>query len=213
MKNQFRMSEGMKSLLHAFKLPLVWVALLWLIEGVQIYLDTSFIPYGVYPLTLSGLKGVFLAAFIHKDVDHLISNSFPILLLAAALFHYYKPIAFRSLFWMYIGSGLTLWFIARPAYHIGASTLVYALAFFLFSSGLIRKHRPLMSLSLLIAFYYGGMIWGLFPIEEGVSWEGHVSGAAVGGVLAVLYRNKGPQRPKYDWEEEQKEEDVMDQIL
>jgi uncharacterized membrane-anchored protein YhcB (DUF1043 family) len=47
---------------------------------------------------------------------------------------------------------------------------------------------------------YGGMIWGVFPMEEHVSWEGHLSGLVVGVALAFLYRKRGPQSPKYSYE-------------
>lgn len=51
------------------------------------------------------------------------------------------------------------------------------------------------------------MIWGIFPIDEKISWEAHLMGALAGLVLAIFYRKHGPQRIKYDWEEE---EDEMD---
>ena len=37
-------------------------------------------------------------------------------------------------------------------------------------------------------------------METHVSWEGHLSGLVTGIVLAVIFRKKGPQRPKYQYE-------------
>lgn len=62
-----------------------------------------------------------------------------------------------------------------------------------------------MSLSLVVVFLYGSMIWGVLPIQPGISWEGHLFGAIAGIILAYYYRNDGPQRPKYSWELEEEE--------
>ena len=80
------------------------------------------------------------------------------------------------------------------------SGVVYALAAFLFTSGALRKYLPLQGISLFVAFVYGSMVWGLFPIEPHVSWEGHLAGALTGVALAFVYRRRGPQAPKYIYE-------------
>jgi hypothetical protein len=95
-----------------------------------------------------------------------------------------------------------LWVFAQDfgRYHIGMSGVIYFLAAFLFTSGVIRKYLPLQALSLFIVFLYGSMVWGIFPMQEKVSWEGHFSGMLVGLVMAFFHRQKGPQRPKYQYE-------------
>ena len=80
------------------------------------------------------------------------------------------------------------------------SGVIYALAGFLFTSGVLRKYLPLQALSLFIIFLYGSMIWGIFPTQPRVSWQGHLSGLIVGIILAIVYRKQGPQRPKYQYE-------------
>jgi hypothetical protein len=64
----------------------------------------------------------------------------------------------------------------------------------------LRKYLPLQALSLFIIFLYGSMIWGIFPTQPRVSWQGHLSGLIVGIILAIVYRKQGPQRPKYQYE-------------
>ena len=63
-----------------------------------------------------------------------------------------------------------------------------------------------MGLSLLVVFLYGSLVWGVFPVKEGISWEGHLWGAVIGFVLAIFYRKYGEQPKKYTWEEEQEDE-------
>ena len=101
---------------------------------------------------------------------------------------------------MFIISGALLWIIGGTGNHIGASGIVYGLASFLFWSGVIRSNLLLMRISLVVVFLYGGMIWWMIPIKEGISWEGHLSGALVGFILAIFYRNSGPKRPIYKYE-------------
>jgi hypothetical protein len=40
------------------------------------------------------------------------------------------------------------------------------------------------------------------PIDDHVSWEGHLSGAIVGTLLALAYRRQGPKDPTYQFEKE-----------
>ena len=102
--------------------------------------------------------------------------------------------------WLFTGA--LLWLIggSNGAVHIGMSGVIYALAGFLFTSGVLRGYLPLQALSLFIIFLYGSMIWGVFPTQPRVSWQGHLSGLIVGVVLAFIYRKQGPQRPKYQYE-------------
>ena len=83
----------------------------------------------------------------------------------------------------------------------GASALIYGLAFFLMLSGFIRRNKNLVIVSFLVIFLYGSLVWGLYPkyaIENHISWEGHLAGFVMGIILAIFYKNEGPQREKPD---------------
>lgn len=95
-----------------------------------------------------------------------------------------------------------MWLFARPSFHIGASGLVYALVGFIMLSGILRRQTPLIAISFLVVFLYGSLIWGVFPFEEGVSYEGHLGGALAGFALAIAYRKEGYKPKRYSWEEE-----------
>ncbi|MFN3555988.1 MAG: rhomboid family intramembrane serine protease [Bacteroidales bacterium] len=197
-------------ILQAFLYPFVWVMLLWMIKASETIWGFDFRQLGVYPLTVKGLQGVIFAPMIHSGFEHLISNTFPILILGTALFYFYKQLGIRITVLAWLMSGLWVWVFAREAYHIGASGVIYAWAAFLFVSGVIRRHPRLMALSLLVAFLYGSMVWGIFPLRERMSWEGHLMGMVSGIVLALFFRGEGPQRKKYSWELEEEVEEPDD---
>ncbi len=204
-------SEGAfyrKKLLLSIFIPGVFVVLLWLVKIVEVIFDLNFTGLGIYPLSLKGLPGILLSPFIHADFRHLLNNSLPLFFLATALFYFYSEIAIKVSLWTWFLTGLLVWLAGRDAWHIGASGLVYGLASFLFFSGIIRRYFRLIALSLLIVFLYGSMVWGIFPnIYKNVSWESHMLGFVSGILLAIWYRNEGPQEPVYEWMDEDPEED------
>ena len=193
-----------------FVLPSLFILVLFVVEWIEHTYGMRFAKYGVLPRTLEGLKGVLLSPFIHSDWKHLTNNALPLFVLTATLGFFYKGIAKEVFLWSWLMSGLWLWAIGRPSFHIGASGLLYALASFLFFSGLIRKHTKLMSISMFIDFLYGGMVWGIFPMKKHISWEGHLAGALAGLILAYWFKDNGPPKQVYQYEidellEEQKQ--------
>lgn len=192
---------------HSMIFPGAFVVAFWLIELIERTLDLNLANFGVYPLHLKGLPGILFSPFIHSGFNHLMSNSIPFFILFFALIYFYRHISYHIFFFLYILSGLTVWLAGREAWHIGASGVVYALASFHFISGIIRNDVRLLTLSVVVVFLYGGLIWGVFPIDPSISWEGHFWGAVSGIVLAFYYRSYQIRRDKFDWEEEEAEED------
>jgi membrane associated rhomboid family serine protease len=81
------------------------------------------------------------------------------------------------------------------SFHIGISSIIYSLVCFLFVSGVLGKQKQLQAVSLLIVFIYGSLVWGVFPMEEKVSWQGHLGGSITGIALAAYYYD-GPINKK-----------------
>lgn len=182
--------------------------------AVEYFGEFNFSHYGVLPRTWIGLRGIIFSIFIHGGIEHIASNTLPVLILGMLIFFFYKPIAKPAVVWIWLISGVWLWIGGRnnshyPNYHIGASTLIYGFATFLFFSGLFRKHLRLMVVSALVVFMYGSIMWGVFPVKEEISWEGHLFGAIAGLLVAYGYRKEGPQQRKFDWEEENDDEEEM----
>jgi membrane associated rhomboid family serine protease len=212
LKTKERKKLERKIFFHSLVFPSLFLVVIWLVKLYEVTTGVSLAEYGNYPLHIKGLRGILFSPLIHSSFKHLIDNSIPLLFLGVALFYFYRGLAYRIFLYSYFFSGIILWIIGRHSYHIGASGVIYALAFFLFFSGVFRKYFRLMALSLIIVFLYGSMVWGLFPLKVTMSWEGHLAGAITGVALAVIYRKQGPQRPKYSWEIEEEEEEEEENI-
>lgn len=183
-----------------FGYPLLFVMALWIVFWVETRFGINLNPYGIYPRTWEGLRGIAFGPFIHGSLEHLFNNSVPLFVLTAALFYFYRRIRWRVLILGLFFTGLATWAIGRPSLHIGASGVVYLLASFLFFKGIFSKQYQLTALALAVVFLYGGMLWYVFPVNPEISWEGHLSGFFVGLVFAFLFKGNPIERKKYDWE-------------
>jgi membrane associated rhomboid family serine protease len=201
MRNELRVA------VQNFMPVLFFVVVLWMVHLYQWYYGVSFAQFGLYPRTVTGLKGIILMPFLHGDFKHLISNSLPLLILGTGITYFYPTLYKKVIVWIILAGGFWLWLGGRPSYHIGASGLVYGLSSFLFFSGFLRRDLRLMALSLLVVFLYGGMVWGIFPLVKEISWEGHLFGGLAGALMAWVYRKEGPQRKEYLWEDDGDEDD------
>ncbi len=163
---------------------------MWLFFTVEFYarIDLGFL--GIYPLSLNGLVGIFTAPLIHGDFNHLLSNTFPLLILGGTLYFFYSDLAPRVFLQSYFFTNILVWCFGRPFYHIGASGLVYALASFLVFYGIFSRNFKAVVISIAVIAVYGGLVFGIFPFNQNVSWESHLMGALVGGVTAFLLRGK-----------------------
>jgi membrane associated rhomboid family serine protease len=187
----------------AVKIALGFVALIWVIELLNWGFNLGPEDFGVRPRQLAGLPGILFAPLVHGGFAHLIANSLPLLVLGTAMLYLYPSAALRVLPAVYLGPGVAVWFFARGGVHVGASGLVYGLVSYIFMAGLIRRDRRAIAASLLVSFMYGALVWGVLPIEPGVSWETHLAAALIGVVLAIALRRLDmPQRKRYSWEDE-----------
>lgn len=212
--NEDEIKEERNQLLRSFIVPIGFVVIIWLVKCVEeaFRLDFSFL--GIKPLQTDGIPGIFLFHFLHGSWSHLCANTLPIIVLGACLYYFYKPIATKIWLLLMFSTGLLTWCGARGGIHIGASALIYGLAFFLMLSGFIRRNRNLVIVSLLVVFLYGSLIWGIYPkyaIENHISWEGHLSGFIMGIALAFVYRKEGPQREKDDENEDDNDNENDDE--
>jgi len=194
---------------------LVFIGLLWWVGVADAVFHLGLARYGVLPREIVGSRGILFAPLIHGSWLHLLANTPPLFILGTAMLYGYPRASRLALPGIYLLSGIGVWIFARSNYHIGASGLAYGMMFFVFVIGVLRRDRLSVVLSMIVFFLYGGMIWGIFPQREGVSFESHFFGAVSGIVMAFLLRNRDPALPEkqYEWEDaeeflEQDEEQI-----
>ena len=188
---------------RALLVPLVYIAVIWVIFLMQTL--TGFRPgtLGVLPRDLWGLTGILFSPLLHGSLDHIVSNSIPFIVMCTSIFYFYEKVAARGFIMMYFLSGIALWLLGNLFFcgtefnrscslpHIGASGVVYALLSFIFWTGVFRKSLQSIILALVVTVMYSGYFAGIGPNQEGnVSWEGHLLGAIVGIFTAFYFRDE-----------------------
>lgn len=162
-------------------------------------------PYALQPQVGAGLLGVLTAPLLHGSFGHLAANSLSVLILGTLAGTVFPRATLRALPVIWIGSGLGTWLIATGGFHIGASGVTHGLGFLVFTLGILRRDRPAIAASLIAFFFFGGMLMSVLPIEMGVSWEYHLSGAVFGVICGFVWRRADPVPPRrrYSWEIEE----------
>lgn len=170
---------------------LSFVFVLWFIKAYEWSTGVDLSGLGILPRTLRGSIGIVTGPLVHGDLFHLLSNTFPIILLGIGVLYFYPRIGLRVVVLVYLLTGTWVWIAARDAYHIGASGLVYGLFSFILIGGFIRKDRRALVLSMVTIFLYGGsMFSGLMPVDNNISWESHLLGLVAGIFCAIYFKSE-----------------------
>jgi membrane associated rhomboid family serine protease len=172
-------------------IPFRLVFLMWAAFFVEFLYGIPLSLFGIVPWTAIGLVGILTGPMLHGSLNHLVSNTIPLLFLGSVLFFFYGRIGgtvfFRSYFW----TNIMVWLFGRQnSSHIGASGVVYGLAFFLIFFGIFRRDFTSMLISIVVIMLYGGVIYGILPTDPRVSWESHFAGALVGIYTAIGLSSK-----------------------
>ncbi len=203
------MFEEKKKFLSSIKFPFLFLFFIISVEIIGYLFDFNFIQLGILPRKVFGLVGIFTAPIIHSSLEHLYSNAIPLFVLGTSIFYFYPTSSKQVVVIIYLLTNILVWIFARESYHIGASGIVYGLFSFLFFSGVFKKDKRAITLSVLTIFIYGGMAYGIFPTKEGISWESHLFGFITGIFTAYIFRKKDIYK-KYDWEDEKLDVDVRE---
>jgi membrane associated rhomboid family serine protease len=162
------------------------VVLLWLIEVVNMFLNHRLNRWGIRPRTLPGLVGIPLSPFLHGNFAHLLLNTVPLVTLGGFVALQGKRIFFTVSLWIIFLSGAALWLFGRPAYHVGASTVIFGYFGYLVARGWYERSVTALLVALLVLVLYGGIVWGVLPTRPYISWEGHLFGLLAGVLVARL---------------------------
>ncbi len=205
-----RVISAKKRFIFSMLIPLLFLFIAYSIKLIETLEGISFVTLGIKPLSVEGMPGIIFSPLIHGDWNHLFANTVPVFVLGTALFYFYKEISFKIFVFIYLFTGAWVWIGARTgSWHIGASGVIYGLGSFLFFSGLLRNYIPLIAISLVVVFLYGGLFWGVIPVTWDLpySWEAHLFGGISGLVLAFIYRKEGPLKPVNVWHDEDELDD------
>ena len=157
------------------------------IEIINLLTGRALNHFGNIPRYIPGLIGVLTGPFLHGSLSHYLSNIIPLCVLSFLMLQF-----FGVTFFCIILTGLLVWLFGRSASHIGASSVIYSYFGFLLLAGFLSRKFKLIIISLLVAFFYGGLIFGVLPARTFVSWEGHLFGFISGLIAARLWAKNVP---------------------
>lgn len=205
------MSKEKREFYSALIVPTALLLLIWVIKIYEVVFNVSLSNYGLKPHSIEGLIGILTMPFLHADFSHLSSNSLAFFVLLSGLYLFYKSFATTLVLEFYLFTGFATWIIGSEGeVHIGASGIVYCLAWFHIISGFIKRNKQQAAFGLLVIFLYGSVVWGIFPMFQPsahISWQGHLAGAITGVVLSILYKDKGIQKQKEEDNDDPSDED------
>ncbi len=181
----------MQSISSSMLVPARLVFLMWGTFVLDQLYPIDLAMFGILPRTIRGLIGIITAPLLHGSVAHLVSNTMPVLIFGTVLYMFYRRVATQVFLQCYFFTGILVWLFARTSIHIGASGLIYGLAFFLIFFGLFQRDFKSLLISIIILIFYGGIFYGVLPTQSYVSWESHLLGGLIGFLNAV---NAGTRR-------------------
>jgi membrane associated rhomboid family serine protease len=174
---------------------LLMLAGMWMLELLDQLSGNQLDQLGIHAREIDGMPEILTAPFLHAGWDHLISNSLPFVVLGFLVLLSGLARWLVSSLIIIVISGMTAWLLT-PVHTIilGASGLIFGWLTYLLARGLWSRRPAQVVIAVLVLVVYGGLIWGLFPGNAGVSWQAHLGGA-VGGVLAawLLHRRASRQ--------------------
>lgn len=163
-----------------YELLFYLVILLWIVEIVNLVLGHQLCRFGIFPRTAHGLIGIPLSPFLHGSVAHLFLNTGPLIVLGGLIMTNGRIPFVRSTVFIVLMGGVGIWIIGRPAYHVGASALIFGYFGYLLARGVFDRRLKSLLIAFLAVAAYGGLFWGMLPGVPYVSWEGHLCGFLAG---------------------------------
>lgn len=181
---------------NAFRM-FVLVLSLWCIEIVNHFMGHRLNILGIYPGADSPFPGIFFAPFLHGSFEHLGLNTLPLFTLGWLMsLRGFMRYVWISLF-IAVAGGVAVWFFGRNAFHVGASGLIFGYFGYLVAQGIFEQSFSSVLIASTIIAVYGGMIFGIFPLSESVSWETHLFSLLAGVVACRLWSKPPPSRTKH----------------
>ena len=163
------------------------VLLVWAVELVDLFLlGSSLDRLGIRPRTVGGLVGIPLHPLLHLGIGHVALNSIGLLLFGGLVIVREERDFWTALVLGTLIGGLGVWLFGRPSIHVGASGVVFALFGYLLMTGWFDRSFGAIVISVVVFLLWGSALFGLSPMQVGISWEAHLFGFVAGGLTAWL---------------------------
>jgi len=109
------LKEEIRNLRYGLAVALVWASILWVIELSETFLGLNLSFLGLRPQVWEGLIGIFTAPFLHVTIQgHLIGNTLSLVPLVVVLFLFYRKVAWRAIFLIFVATGFWVWVVGKP---------------------------------------------------------------------------------------------------
>ncbi|MEU9042572.1 MULTISPECIES: rhomboid family intramembrane serine protease [unclassified Kitasatospora] len=150
--------------------------------------------YGLRTGQLGDLPEMFTMPFLHGSWDHIEANSWPLFVLGfLAAYRGLRTFLLASLV-IAVSGGLTIWLLERPnTVTVGASGMVYGYLGYVVLRGVLDRKVLDAVVGIVVAVLYSSLLLGVLPLDEHISWLGHLGGLIGGLAAAVLLRNRAAQ--------------------
>jgi len=162
------------------------------VHVIDLFLGGYLKSYGVEPRELDSIYTIFTAPWLHMNITHLFNNLLVFIVLSFLCLLQGARYFFKASAIIILLSGLLLWSFGRDANHIGASGWIFGLWSLTVAIAWFERSFKNIVISISVMLYYGSIIFiGILPIQQGVSFEGHIFGIIAGiSAAAILSRNK-----------------------
>ena len=184
-------SDATRSLMNSVRPIILIVSAIWIVEVVNFILGHGLTSWGILPRDATGLIGIPLAPFLHGGFWHAVSNTVPLIVLGGLTLTGGERRFWATTTIIVLLSGGLVWIFAREAYHVGASGLVFGYFGALLARGFVERGIATIAIAFVTVVLYGGLLWGILPLQRYVSFEAHLFGLVAGIVAVYVLRNRG----------------------
>ena len=160
---------------------------MWLVWAVDLVWPGD-IGHGIVPRTAHGLSGIVMAPLIHANLQHLLANTIPFVVLGAIIVMRGVRAFVTVLIVSALVAGAGTWLFGAPhTNHIGASGVVFGFFGYLLLRAVYDQRISSLLIAIVVAVLYGATFLTSLMPSQGISWTGHVFGF-LGGIAAARLR-------------------------